>query len=209
MNIVLCAERDALRERWASILAGKGYTLHQVAFIDGLRQLIKQEEADLVLMHQPFMTFRAIADLCSGPETCKLFVLADQPATGDGLLMLKLGVVGYTNTYASPARLAEAVRTVLSGRVWFGQEIINELIHSLNAKSEEKDYTKIDQALGTLSQREKEIALLVSEGLSNMSIAQKLYISERTVKAHLGTIYQKTGTQGRLQLALLILGKIS
>ena len=58
--------------------------------------------------------------------------------------------------------------------------------------------------LATLSDREYQIAGLVAEGMANLEIAEQLGITERTVKAHLGAIYAKTSTRGRLALALLI-----
>ena len=55
-----------------------------------------------------------------------------------------------------------------------------------------------------LSDREWEVALLVSKGNSNLEIAAELNISERTVKAHISSIFKKTNTESRLQLALYV-----
>ena len=55
-----------------------------------------------------------------------------------------------------------------------------------------------------LTPREREIALLVGAGVSNKAIAQRLDITERTVKAHLGAVFNKLGVTGRLQLALRV-----
>lgn len=58
--------------------------------------------------------------------------------------------------------------------------------------------------LDSLTKREREIANLIAQGQSNLEIAANLNITERTVKAHLSSIYEKTGTGSRLNLALLI-----
>jgi len=58
--------------------------------------------------------------------------------------------------------------------------------------------------LDGLTEREAELAWLIAQGKSNKQIARQLDITERTVKAHLNAIYRKTGTSGRLPLALLI-----
>ena len=58
--------------------------------------------------------------------------------------------------------------------------------------------------LESLTKREREIANLVAQGQSNLEIAANLDIAERTVKAHLSSIYEKTKTGSRLNLALLI-----
>ena len=56
--------------------------------------------------------------------------------------------------------------------------------------------------LDTLSAREREVAEAVAEGLTNKQVAARLGITERTVKAHLATVFEKTGVRDRLQLAL-------
>ena len=62
-------------------------------------------------------------------------------------------------------------------------------------------------ALELLTPREREIARLVGEGINNKLIARRLDITERTVKAHLGSVFAKLGVTGRLQLALLVTGR--
>jgi DNA-binding NarL/FixJ family response regulator len=59
-------------------------------------------------------------------------------------------------------------------------------------------------ALELLSERERAVALCVARGESNKEITQKLDIAERTIKAHLTTIFEKLGVRDRLQLAVLL-----
>jgi len=59
----------------------------------------------------------------------------------------------------------------------------------------------------TLSMRELEVARAVSEGLTNKEVAWRLGITERTVKAHLGAVFDKFGVRDRLQLALRLAGR--
>ena len=59
-----------------------------------------------------------------------------------------------------------------------------------------------------LTAREREIALQIGGGSSNKTIAQRLGITERTVKAHLGSAFAKLGVHDRLQLALLVTGRM-
>ncbi len=72
------------------------------------------------------------------------------------------------------------------------------------ARAKEKAASNSGKILKTLTNREREIADLVAQGQSNLEIAFNLDISERTVKAHLSSIYEKTKTGSRLNLALLI-----
>ncbi|GAA4829220.1 hypothetical protein GCM10023221_00520 [Luteimicrobium xylanilyticum] len=59
-------------------------------------------------------------------------------------------------------------------------------------------------ALAQLTDRERDIAGLVAEGLSNADIAQRVYVSEATVKTHLGRVMTKLGLANRVQVALLV-----
>jgi DNA-binding NarL/FixJ family response regulator len=203
MKIILCSANDAIRERWFSILVGQGHSLYQASSMQVLESLIHRTEQYLLLMHQPFTDLQTIGTLCKKPESLKIFFLSDAPDPAQGIVLLQLGAAGYANTYIAGGRLAEAIKTVVAGGVWFEQEIVSRLIQQLNrtVKPEGGGDSRI---LAELSDREKEIALLVVEGMSNNTIGEKLFISERTVKAHLGSIFRKTGTKSRLHLAMAI-----
>ena len=87
--------------------------------------------------------------------------------------------------------------------MWFEQNIISLLMNQIHRDGKQGGGADVG-ILADLSNREKEIALLVVEGMSNQAIGDKLFISERTVKAHLGSIFRKTGVKSRLHLAMLI-----
>jgi len=168
-----------------------------------LESLIHRNEPYLLLLHKPFCELQAVGTLCNIPESLKIFFLSDAPNPVEGLTLLQMGAVGYANTYIAGGRLAEAVKTVHAGRVWFEQDIISRLIGQLKRRSPSGDNGEV-HVQANLTEREKEIALLITEGMSNQDIGNKLYISERTVKAHLGSIFRKTGAKSRLHLAMKI-----
>jgi DNA-binding NarL/FixJ family response regulator len=132
----------------------------------------------------------------------KIFILADRPNNREGITILRLGCIGYSNTYISAPRLNLAARTVLSGLVWTGTSLMQHLLDG--ALSDEPEKTKNvseeQDYLEMLSRREHQVASLVLEGLQNREIAERLDIAERTVKAHLSSIYNKTETSGRIGL---------
>jgi len=92
-------------------------------------------------------------------------------------------------------RIADCIRAVSTGETWPGQP------ETVSAAS---DGSKA-QRRSRLTGREREIAALVARGHKNKEIAQKLFITEQTVKNHLRTIYQKLGVPGRLEVALYAL----
>jgi DNA-binding NarL/FixJ family response regulator len=134
----------------------------------------------------------------------KFFLLSDRPNEEEGLTFLKSGIVGYANTYISQGRLGEAVRVISNGGIWLGQKVMQRLIAETYARAKEKAASTSEQRLAGLTPRERAVAELVAQGQSNLEIAYHLNITERTVKAHLTSIYQKTGTGSRLSLALLM-----
>jgi DNA-binding NarL/FixJ family response regulator len=130
--------------------------------------------------------------------------MSDKPDEEEALSFLKLGIVGYANTYISPPLLLEALRVVLDGRVWLGQAIIQRLIQETAAAASGDKGSAARTALSGLTKAERMIAERVAQGASNLEIAAEFKITERTVKAHLTSIYDKTKTGNRLNLALLI-----
>jgi len=105
---------------------------------------------------------------------------------------LRAGAKGYILKTASPEELARAIRTVARGGIYLdaevsrvvgGQEIVPE----------------------TLSNREREVLILTSKGLSSKETASRLIISERTVQTHLASIYDKLGARNKTEAMLLAL----
>jgi two-component system, NarL family, nitrate/nitrite response regulator NarL len=204
MNIILCSKNDFILGRWQSILAVQQFPVHPVSSPHMLEEALRGQENYLLMVHQSFADQQVIGRLCGTVPHARVFILSDTPNTIDGILLLKMGVIGYANTYISPARLREAVKIISSGRVWFDHEIISLLIQSINPGNSTGAGNYLNESLEPLTQREREIAVLVAEGLTNHTIAEKLFITERTVKSHLGSIFQKTGVASRVKLALLI-----
>ena len=84
------------------------------------------------------------------------------------------------------------------------QTLVNELLNG-GYEGEQSAHP----SLKLLTDRELEIAELVAEGSSNKMVATRLGITERTVKAHLTSSFNKTGARGRLELSLMVKGEFS
>ena len=78
--------------------------------------------------------------------------------------------------------------------------------HSTGASSADQSANRLTDAADPLTDREKEICVLITEGLSNKQIAERLYISEGTVKNYISSIYDKTGIHDRVKLTLALKG---
>ncbi len=128
---------------------------------------------------------------------------APVPQDNEGLDLLRAGVRAYCNRFIDSNLLGQISQLVARGEVWVGTSLMEALIRRLPANSAP---ASTDNRLRELTEREQDIAQRVALGESNKVIARDLDIAERTVKAHLTSIFQKTRTKDRLQLALLVKG---
>jgi len=114
------------------------------------------------------------------------------------------GASGYLLKDATPEDLAQAIKVGMSGS---GNVLSPRVIQNL---FEDQDSTSTNTANGhtrrneySLTQREHDILALLAEGRSNREIAGALYLSEKTVKAHLAAIFRKLGVTNRTQAAMM------
>jgi DNA-binding NarL/FixJ family response regulator len=208
MAILLSSSNSTVVNRWADLLKGH-FETEKTYSLGELKKLCASKKFDAILLHRMLIDMPAFSALLSTSPTTRFFLLSDRPDEEEALTFLKMGIVGYGNTYISSPRLIEALRVVTNGGVWLGQKVIQRLIMDTSVKAKGDDGKNISASLlTTLTRAERNIAELVACGNSNLEIAADLDITERTVKAHLTSIYAKTKTGNRLNLALLInLGK--
>ncbi|RLV10335.1 DNA-binding response regulator [Streptomyces griseocarneus] len=114
---------------------------------------------------------------------------------------LRSGAAGFLLKDSEPEELIRAIRVVHAGDAMLSPAVTRHLITSYAAIPTVDE--KAARALGTLTEREREVLAAVARGLSNAEIAQGLFMSEGTVKSHLGNIFGKLGTANRVQAALL------
>ena len=184
-----------------SILAGT------VPDIESIKPKAKKSEVIIFWLHmnedrQQWME-NAIATIVKSYQGAKIVVLANAPNHAESIHALKLGAMGYCHAHIAPAVLKEIKAVISHGGLWVGQEILQGLIEA-STKLVTNRPEQVDGLLEKLTKREKEVAIEASKGLSNKEIARILNITERTVKAHLASIFERLGAKDRLQLALML-----
>jgi DNA-binding NarL/FixJ family response regulator len=141
----------------------------------------------------------------------RVVLLSAAPTPDEGMAALNAGALGYTHAYALPELLREVATVVAHGGLWTGPELLKRLVaraHAalsvlpLAAAPTSQRAVEAAKAWANLSARELQVAQAVAEGRSNKEVADLLSISERTVKAHLGSVFEKLGLRDRLQLVL-------
>ncbi len=122
------------------------------------------------------------------------FILLDTNCGMENIVsaVLNKKISGVLLSNSTGVLLKKAIRSVAKGEVWIDKKTFKNILHGINALDREKHTT--------LSDREKEVVALIGEGFRNKEIAQKLNISEPTVKSHLARIFQKLNVRTRSEL---------
>jgi DNA-binding NarL/FixJ family response regulator len=115
-------------------------------------------------------------------------VLEDASVTG----AVRAGAIGYLLKDTDAEELKRAIRAAAEGRVHLAPEAAARLMHEVRAPVSPEE----------LTEREAEVLQLVARGKANKQIASDLFVSEKTVKAHVSSILMKLGVQSRTQAAL-------
>ncbi len=114
---------------------------------------------------------------------------------------MKAGASGFLLKTAPPAQLIEGVRTVAAGDALLGPTITRRLVESYVSRPRPGEAAS--PQLEGLTDREREVLVLIARGLSNGEIAGRLFISEATVKTHVNHLFQKLDLSGRVQAVVL------
>jgi DNA-binding NarL/FixJ family response regulator len=113
---------------------------------------------------------------------------------------LRAGASGFLLKDAPRERLLEAIRVVAAGDALLSPTVTRRLIQEFAARPSVA--APPSPLLSTLTPREREVLILVAQGLTNVEIAEKLVVTEATVKSHLGRVLAKVGARDRVQLVL-------
>lgn len=190
--IFLCSTDTCLVETFAGLPFDEDEVKH-ISDMSGL-DAVQQDSVNLLLIDLKCCEETDIPAL-KQPAVA----LAEVPRFDQGMRLLRRGVRGYGNRHMHRDNLMELVSAVKGGQVWLPPDFITRMISSL---SSEESGVVMPETMEPLSRREEEVAGFVTEGLANREIADKMQISVRTVKAHLTSIFAKTGFRDRLELAV-------
>lgn len=125
--------------------------------------------------------------------------LSPVPTEEEAYQAMQLGARGYSHLYVSAAMLWQISDVVNLGGLWVSREIMARMLKTIVPEIRQSSDPRPSFAL---SERETEVAREICNGLTNREIAEHLSVSERTVKAHLTNLFEKTGARDRLQLAI-------
>ena len=184
-----------------AVLGEAGDGAQAVRLVSSLRA--GSTPADIVVMdvRMPVMDgVAATAAICADPDAPKVIVLTTFDTDAEAFAALRAGASGFLLKSADPEDLLAAIRTVAAGDAVVAPRITRALLDRYAATfTPEPD---VAAALSDLTDREREIALLIAQGLSNAEIAARLYIAEPTVKTHVGRVLTKLNLRDRVQIVV-------
>jgi two-component system, NarL family, nitrate/nitrite response regulator NarL len=134
----------------------------------------------------------------------KVIVLSSGSDQDEFVRNVRLGARGIVQKSTSGSMLIKAIRKVQDGEFWLDRSTTAEVVRHFAERRPEisLEHHPHEGRLPSLSRREREIVNLVTHGLRNKELAEKLSISEQTVKNHMHNIFDKLGVSDRLELAL-------
>lgn len=135
---------------------------------------------------------------------CKVIVLTRNQTIDEFKIALEAGARGYVEVLTSLENLKQIARSVHDGALWIPSLLLARMIGNLTNLIEEKATSQ--HVLDMLTNRERTVTEQILLGATNKEIANKLNITERTVKAHLTSIFTKVGARDRMHLMLLVRG---
>lgn len=194
MKLYLMSDDIALRGRWMSILS----TSHPTT----LSSLSMDIEADSIVLVFDRLLENMAENSIKALFSYRVAVLSTTPNFQEAQKFLGLGAMGYGNAMMHESHLHSVYQALEEGKVWLHPDFISMMITQIQMHNSPQK--KSEYILHTLSQREKEVALMLGDGATHQEISDALDITVRTVKAHATSIYQKLDVKDRLALSLLL-----
>ncbi|MBE7709694.1 MAG: response regulator transcription factor [Cyanobacteria bacterium SIG32] len=204
-NILIVEDHELTRFGLKTTFDGVDYVgeIFEAESAETAIEIFKNNSIDIIIMDLglPKMNgIEATKHIKSLDKEVKIVMLTSHNDEKEVLNSLKAGANAYCSKEINPQRLVQVVQSVADGAAWFDPSVAHIVLKAsantpdLDAENNSKDYD--------LTTREAQILKLMTEGYSNMEIAQMLVISINTTKAHVANILQKLEVDDRLQAAL-------
>lgn len=193
MNIILYSDDINLLSHWQEALG------EECDVCEELDELFKYKNGLVVI------NFSACQGKCEDvldklvAGDNRVLVLHRVPSLSIGKSLLRRGARGYGNALMRAHFILSAIETIKDGMVWLYPEFTSELITQLPSQGSDNE-----AELQKLTQRERDVAILLKDGDTYKTVGEKLDITPRTVKAHATSLYTKLGVKDRIGLALLL-----
>jgi DNA-binding NarL/FixJ family response regulator len=161
-----------------------------------------RQQPDVVLMDLQMPRcdgVEATSRLRNHDASIKVLVLTTYTDDRSVIDALRAGARGYLTKDASAAEIRQALQQVMSGQAAIDPAVQHHLLDAIMTSPSATPAGRTPQYPDGLSHREAEVLRLIAQGLSNAEIADRLVVSETTVKSHINHLFAKTGVRDRAQ----------
>jgi DNA-binding NarL/FixJ family response regulator len=173
-------------------------------------EVLQQTQPDILLLDLKMPGLDGLATLQklqAARNKTRVIVLTASDDKNEFVQAMKLGTSGIVLKQTATELLIKSIRKVHAGEIWLDSHTTAAVIRQFVAADEPPvpvapPPPSRERERSPLSQREREIVALVAQGFKNKEMAEKMFISEQTVKNHLHNIFDKLGVSDRLELAL-------
>lgn len=176
-------------------------------------EVVQAKDPDVLLLdlRMPNLDgLQALQTLQQTNRRTRVIILTASEDKNEFVQAMKLGCSGIVLKQTAPDLIVKSIRKVFSGEIWLDSHTTAAVMRQFAAPGENGSNGGVSgkpRERSPLSTREREIVALVAQGYKNKEMAEKMFISEQTVKNHLHNIFDKLGVSDRLELALYAIHK--
>ncbi|MGA7415104.1 MAG: response regulator transcription factor [Bryobacteraceae bacterium] len=211
IRVLIADSHPVVREGLGAILATEpGLTVVGQAQ-DGVEalDLVSSADPDVMLMELNLPRLNGLGvlrSLAMRSARVRVVLFTGSESKEEFVEAMKLGCAGILLKNSPASLIAKSILKVNEGEIWLDANTTAAVIRQFAAPPDftapAQGTSKIPRDRAQLSQREREIIVLIAQGYKNKEIAEKMFITEQTVKNHLHNIFDKLGVSDRLELAL-------
>lgn len=172
---------------------------------DDSLELAKKEQPDIILLDLGLPGtdgLDLIPELLSVANEARILILTGVLEPEAHKRAMRRGAAGVVLKEKAPEVLIKAIEKVHEGEIWLDRAMVANVFSAASRFRDTKKYDPEAAKIATLTGREREVISLVGEGLRNKQIADRLFISEGTVRNHLTTIFSKLEVSDRFELLI-------
>jgi two-component system nitrate/nitrite response regulator NarL len=178
----------------------------------GLIAAAAAHKADVLLLssnldEEPLRAFEVLREIRASHPQIRAVMLLDSSKREPILHAFRAGARGIFSRHESVDSLCKCVRSVHEGQIWASSQ---QMSFAVEALASSPTVRAVDaKGLDVLSKREMEVVRCVAEGLTNREIAERLALSQHTIKNYLFRVFDKLGVSGRVELLFMTLSQAS
>jgi two-component system, NarL family, nitrate/nitrite response regulator NarL len=167
--------------------------------------IVAQTQPDIILLDIDLGSasgVELIPRIRSMAPQARIIILTGLRDTELHMRAVRLGAMGLVLKEKADEFLLTAIERVHAGEVWLSRAVIGSVFAELLDEGSPEEVDPDAQLIDSLTAREREVIALLSEGLRNKQIGERLFISETTVRHHLSSVFSKLGVSSRFELIM-------